>query len=566
LETRFSVEGTYTSVRLLGFEGEQPVEFEGVEAMITTQIRDEFIRIIGPDGVESDPERLAQASTATFATCNSIAAILRPGTREQVQDCVRAANRCRVTLYPVSTGKNWGYGSRVPTADAAVLLDLGRMNRILAWSEPHAYVTVEPGVTQRQLVGFLAERGSRLMLDCTGASPDASVVANSVERGFGHTPYGDHFTNVCNLEVVLPTGECIETGHGRFGSVASAPTYRWGVGPVLDGLFSQSNLGIVTRCTLWLMPKPEYFEAFFFRCDKEGSIEQVIDALRPLRLDGTLKSACHIGNDYKVISGIRQYPWDRTGGQTPLQPAILAQLGKEYGFGRWSGSGALYGTRAQVSEARRLLKRALRGKVAKLVFLNDRLLKLAGKFAGLCKFATGWDLSGTLDLLRPVYGLMQGLPTDFALRSAYWRKRTPAPAEMDPDRDRCGLIWCAPVAPIGGEHAARLSHLASEILLRHGFEPALSITLLTERTLACIISIGYDRDIPGEDERAMACHDETVAALRQAGYHFYRLGIQSMHEARTDGAYGELLRTLKHAIDPAGTLAPGRYQAFGNDG
>jgi 4-cresol dehydrogenase (hydroxylating) flavoprotein subunit len=531
--------------------------------MISTETLGEFVRILGVDGVESSPERLTEASTATFATRNSILAVLRPATREQVQECVRAANLCSVALYPVSTGKNWGYGSRVPPADAMVLLDLGRMNRILAWSEPHAYVTVEPGVTQRQLVDFLADRGSRLMLDCTGASPDASVVANSVERGFGHTPYGDHFSHVCDLEVVLPTGECIETGHGRFGSVASAPTYRWGVGPVLDGLFSQSNFGIVTRCTLWLMPKPEYFEAFFFRCDNQGSLEQVIDALRPLRLDGTLKSACHIGNDYKVISGLRQYPWDRTDGRTPLQPEVLGQLAKEYGFGHWNGSGALYGTQAQVAEARRLLKRALKGKVTKLTFLNDRLLDLAGRFAGLCKFVTGWDLRRTLDLVRPIYGLMQGAPTDYALRSAYWRKRTPAPAEMDPDRDRCGLIWCAPVAPISGEHAARLASLTSEILLRHCFEPALSITLLTERTLACIVSIGYDRDVPGEDERAMACHDETIAALRQAGYHFYRLGIQSMGEARTDGAYGELLRNLKDAIDPAAILAPGRYQAFG---
>lgn len=532
--------------------------------MISARILDEFTRIVGHDGIETDPDRLTQASTATFATINTISAILRPSTREQVQQCVRTANQYGVALYPISTGKNWGYGSRVPTSQVAVLLDLGRLNRIVAWSEPHAYVTVEPGVTQQQLVDFLAEHGSRLMLDCTGASPHASVVANSVERGFGHTPYGDHFSHVCNLEVVLPTGECIETGHGRFGSVATAPTYRWGVGAVLDGLFSQSNFGIVTRCTLWLMPKPAYFETFFFRCNREDSIETVIDALRPLRLDGTLKSACHIGNDYKVISGIRQYPWDRTGGKTPLQPDVLAQLGKQYGFGPWNGSGALYGTRGQVSEARRILKRALRGKVRSLVFLNDRLLNLATRFAGLCKFMTGWDLRGTLDLLRPVHGLMQGVPTDYALRSAYWRKRSPAPEQMDPDRDQCGLIWCAPVAPISGEHASRLAQLAKDVLLRHGFEPALSLTLLTERTMACIVSIGYDREVPGEDERAMQCHDDAIAAFRKAGYHFYRLGIQSMSEARTDGAYGELLRTLKHALDPAGILAPGRYQAFGD--
>jgi hypothetical protein len=44
--------------------------------------------------------------------------------------------------YPISRGKNWGYGSRVPARDGCVLLDLGRMNRIVGFSEKLAYVTV----------------------------------------------------------------------------------------------------------------------------------------------------------------------------------------------------------------------------------------------------------------------------------------------------------------------------------------------------------------------------------------------------------------------------------------
>ena len=56
--------------------------------------------------------------------------------------------------------------------------------------------------------------------------------------------------------------------------------------------------------TIWLMPAPEHFEAFFFRCDDDSDLGDVIDALRPLRLYGTLRSAAHIGNDYKVLNGI----------------------------------------------------------------------------------------------------------------------------------------------------------------------------------------------------------------------------------------------------------------------
>ena len=521
--------------------------------------RQELVAALGTGGLVEDPQILTAAETTTFRSNRRIPAILRPANREEVQECVRIANRHAITLYPISSGKNWGYGSRVPTADDTVLLDLGRLNRILDYSEQHAYVTIEAGVTQRQLYAYLQERGGRLIMDCTGASPDCAVVGNTVERGFGHTPYGDHFAHICNLEVVLPDGSCIETGYGAFGPIAATPTYRWGVGPVLDGLFSQSNLGIVTRLTMWLMPAPEYFQSFFFACDDDEGLARIIDAMAPLRLNGTIQSACHIGNDYKVLSGIQQYPWDRAGGLTPLTPRHMRELRKELDFGAWNGSGGLYGTKGQVREARRQLKRALKGSISKIRFLDDRTLAWAERLAKPAKWATGWDLSRTLGLVRPIYGLMRGVPTDYPLRSVYWRKRTPVPDQMDPDRDRCGLLWCAPVAPAKGGHAERLSSIAIHTLLAAGFEPALSITLLTERSLTCVISISYDRELDGEDERATACFAELVNALRSAGYRFYRLGVQFMDQSERRNSYGDLLNTLKTALDPNQVLSPGRY-------
>src|ERR1700731_2033006 len=270
-----------------------------------------------------DRPSLGAAETATFSTTQSVTAILRPADTSQVQECLRIANRFRIPVYPVSTGKNWGYGSRVPVAGSNVLLDLGRMNQILDFSEELAYVTVEPGVTQGQLHQFLQARKSGLWLDATGAGPDCSLIGNVMERGFGHTPYGDHFAQVCGMEVVLPTGDRAQTGFARFPNAQTASVYKWGVGPTLDGLFSQSNLGIVTRMTIWLMPAPEHFDAFFFMCRDENGLAPIIDALRPLRLNGTLRSVMHVGNDYKVLAATKQYPWEITDGRTPLGPAQM---------------------------------------------------------------------------------------------------------------------------------------------------------------------------------------------------------------------------------------------------
>ena len=505
---------------------------------------------------DTDSASLARAETATFRTNRTIQAILRPETREQVQECVRAANGDGTRLYPISTGKNWGYGSSVPAADGCALLDLSRLNRIVDFNERLGYVTVEPGVTQRQLFTFLEASKSRLWMDATGSSPDCSLIGNAVERGFGHTPYGDHFANVCGLEIVLPDGEILRTGFAGLPGAKAGAVYRYGAGPSFDGLFSQSNFGIVTRMTIWLMPAPEYFQAYFFQSGAEGTLAGLIEALRPLRMDGTLRSTVHIANDYKVLNGIQQFPDGET---APLSRLAMQGYRKKLKFGRWNGSGALYGTRRQVAESRRLLRRALAGNVSRLQFLDDRTLNLAARFTRPYEWLTGLDLSRTLELVRPVFGLMKGVPTETMLPSAYWRKSIPVPADPDPDRDGCGLIWCAPVAPADGGNVTEMVDIAETTLLERGFEPMISLTMITERSVACVISIAYDRAVPGEDGKAISCYDELQRRLTAQGYYPYRLGIQSMDLLAADSARATFLNALKRAIDPNNILAPGRY-------
>ncbi|MEO5922594.1 MAG: FAD-binding oxidoreductase [Bryobacteraceae bacterium] len=520
----------------------------------------EWRTLLEPEAVVTEITTLQSYAAATFSTSNRIPAVLKPRTVAHVQECLRIATRHKVPVYPISSGKNWGYGSSVPTADNSVVMDLGAMRSILDFNENLGYVTIEPGVTQSQLYSYLKERNSKLWMDATGSSPLSSIIGNTLERGFGHTPYGDHFGHACNFEVVLPNGELLETGFPRNTGIAAAPVFKTGLGPDLGGLFAQSNLGVVTKMTVWLMPAPEYFEAFFFSCDSESGLAAVVDALRPLRLNGTLRSAIHIANDYKVLQGIQQYPWEETGGTVPLQPKTLRGIRRKLHFGAWNGSGGLYGTPAQVAEARRLVRLALKGKIRRIHFLNDKRLDLAGRYSRLFHLITGINFGRTLALVRPVYGLLQGIPTDSSLASVYWRKRTAPKVPMNLDADGCGLLWLSPVAPTEGKHAEKIAALAGPILLRHSFEPALSITLLTDRSLICVIAITYDRDVPGEDDRARACYEEVLLAMAQNGYLPYRLGIQSMNLAGANKSAASLVRTLKAHLDPSGILAPGRYQ------
>ena len=531
--------------------------------MLTTEIAtalEQWVDLLGTEFVLQDRPRLQAAESATFATRQKIPAILRPADREQVQECLRIANRAGVCVYPVSSGKNWGYGSRVPPRDGCVLLDLSRLDKIIDFSEQLGYVTVEPGVTQQALFQFLKGRGSALWMDATGSSPECSLIGNAMERGFGHTPYGDHFAHVCGLEVVLPTGAVLNTGYARFAGCAAAPVGQWGLGPSIEGLFSQSNLGIVTRMTVLLMPAPQVFEAFFFRSEAEDGLPALIDALRELRMKDILRSSIHIANDYKVLGGLQQYPWDKTGGKTPLTPDLMASVRRELTIGYWNASGGLYGTPAQVSEAKRLVRQSLSGNSGKLLFVSEKKLEMVGKFLKPFKIITGWDLTRTIELAKPVIGLMRGQPTAQQLASVYWRKRMPVPADPNPDRDRCGLLWYAPLAPAEGSHVRQATDIISKTMLAGGYEPSISVTLITPRTASCVASLNYDREVAGEDERARACYEEIVRQCNAAGYYPYRLGVQSMGMGSESSPFGDFVDKLKTAVDPGRILAPGRYE------
>jgi FAD/FMN-containing dehydrogenase len=502
---------------------------------------------IGGSHVASDPSSLEQASTATFAAAARVAAIAWPADSAEVRACLAVARRFRLPVYPVSRGKNWGLGSRVPTRDQSLLLDLGRMNGIVDFDEQMAWVTVEPGVTFAALYDFLRARGARLFANATGASPEASVVGNALERGDGAGPYGDRASYVCALEVVLPTGECVHTGFGRFEKNPLAPLARWGVGPALDGLFSQSNLGIVTRMTLWLTPLPRSLAAVRFSIVDAERLAPLVEALRELRLEGTLRSVTGLWNDYRVLSTRGQYPWQLTGGKTPLMRAVLDTIRDEWGGGRWFGLTALYAASAEQGAAHR-------ARVERVIAPLVDHLSIEARDG---EPVSGHELFHEQD---PAFQFLQGIPHEGSLKSVYWRKRTPPALPLDPERDRCGVLWACPALPFRGADAERGTALAEQVMLEHGFEPLLAMIAQTERVLYLVPLITYDRDVAGEDARALACHDALLERAIAEGYLPYRLGIQSMNALpapRDDWA--AVLRRIKRAFDPDDVLAPGRY-------
>jgi 4-cresol dehydrogenase (hydroxylating) len=178
-------------------------------------------------------------------------AAVAPQKVEEVQQVVRIANKYRIPLYAISTGRNLTYGGSAPTLRGSVVVDLKRMNRILEVDDKRTFALVEPGVSYFDLYKYIRDRNLKVMLDV----PDSgwgSPVGNSLDHGVGSTmaPFRDHFGSHCGMEVVTAEGEVIWTGMGAA---------RYGAGPTIDGLFAQSNFGIVTKMGFWLMPMPETY-------------------------------------------------------------------------------------------------------------------------------------------------------------------------------------------------------------------------------------------------------------------------------------------------------------------
>lgn len=140
-------------------------------------------------------------------------AVVYPGSTVDVQAVVRwAARHGGLPLYPISLGRNLGYGGAAPRVPGGVVVDLGRrMHRVLNIDAENASCLVEPGVTYFRLYEEIQARGLPLWID----TPDlggGSVLGNAIDRGVGYTPYGDHFAQHCGMELVLPSGEVMRTG------------------------------------------------------------------------------------------------------------------------------------------------------------------------------------------------------------------------------------------------------------------------------------------------------------------------------------------------------------------
>lgn len=501
------------------------------------------VRESGKAGRLGDAASVDARSHDTLQWASTAAAplVLRLETEGEIQAALRLARREGVSVHPISSGHNWGYGTARPSSpETRVLFDLSGMARILDFDPDLGVITVEPGVTQGQLDAFLAERRADFMVPTTGAGPACSLVGNALERGYGMTPVADHFQAVLGLTAILADGSLYRSPFLRASPEQSSPAvYRWGSGPYLDGLFSQNGGAVVTSLTLQLMPRPAAVEMFVFWLKADADLERTIDTMRRILTRSGL-----------TIGGINLMNAARVGalaGDAALKGAP------------WIGTGVVYGETRVVRAGRSVLRQALKPVAARMAFVNGARLRLAETLARLP--LVGRSLAPLVAPVSAAYRMLAGHPGEFALALAYGG----APAAMphsgrDPARDGCGLLWYAPIVPIEGNAARRYIEMVSKICNAHGFAAPITFSTLSASAFDSTVPLLFPRDRENSD-RALACLRALIAEGRRLGFPPYRFHSGLMDEATAgNDAYWQMAEKVQSAIDPDGLISPGRYR------
>lgn len=529
-----------------------------MDAHLTADVLARLTAIVGPAQCLTAPDELAPYAENVTGLSRTIRALLRPASTDEVQRIVAVANEHGLSLFPFSRGCNWGLGSRLPVRDGACLVDLSRMNRIREVNARHRYAVVEPGVTQQQLYEYIQQNNLPLVLNVIGSGSGTSMLGNALERGIGY--FASRAGSLSGLEVVLGNGTVVRTGFGDESKSALTHVYKHGIGPGLDGLFYQSNFGIVTAGGIELLPRQPASCSVIAKIETADRLAALVDALGELRRNETIRMVTHIGNYNRTFDTLAPLIYEALGeGRTREEAEAL--LAAE-GFGPWSAICSVAGSREQVRLAVRATRAALKG-IATVDVMDDARFAAAERILKRLSFLPSMRRKAlVLRAVKPVYGLSQGIPTDEAIRALYWGAgvESPAGAPGNPDHSAAGYLYMLPLFPLDGDVAAKIVAEAERRASTAGLHPAMTLNIIDERCLELVLSISFPRN---QADRVRAAHDyveQLLDAYEAMGYRPYRVGIQQMGRVVKEGdPFWETARAVKHALDPNNVIAPGRY-------
>ena len=227
----------------------------------------EFEDIVGANYISDDPALLDTYRYPLMHTAIHLgpyygvytprgAAVLLPGSTEEVQAIIKVCNKYKIKFKASSTfWSAMGY----PSHDGAIQLDMRRMDKILEIDEKNMYAVIEPYVIGAVLQAEAMKVGLNTHIIGAGSSCSPLASASSFAgAGPAGSFMGGHGENMLGVEWVMPNGDVVRTGAlgsrcGWFCGEGPGPSIR---SLIRGGLGGQGGIGVFTKLALKLFPWP----------------------------------------------------------------------------------------------------------------------------------------------------------------------------------------------------------------------------------------------------------------------------------------------------------------------
>lgn len=315
---------------------------------------------------------------------------------------------------------------------------------------------------------------------------------------------------------------------------------------------------------------------FLLEVSHTKHLAPAIDAHRELGLR-RIVSNCHGFNAFMALARTFGYPDHLLEGKRFLSEERIGEWAAREGLTPWTFLGGVYGTRRQIKANKSEIRECL-GSLGRLTFIGDTAEKF---LSSVVRGASGdgmpghfyrrlWTLlsrygsKASLDIVKSLvslYSIFKGEPDESFLATAYFKNKEEQPAiDLNPARDKCGLIWFAPILPARSLEIEALAEHVKRTCAANELETAVALLQLNPRTSVVLVPLFFRRKDSGEAERAQRTYDQLCELLDVHHYHQYRCTTPSMPTILgSNPTYQHLITQIKQAIDPDRVIAPGRY-------